>query len=205
MTPWVAILPALAVIALVIAIARSHMKGHLRPLGVLLDERPDDVPGFFPKGLEGHRQGRAVSIRLRPGGHNHPSRFHVKIACGAPLKFKIAKEGAGARIAKALHLMKDVRIGDPRLDERYVFSTADPEPFSRWVRDTPEVRTAIEDLFDRCDMNEVSMDDGNIIATRVHFGGSHTEVDRVRDILERLEILARSLEGGSILPSRSST
>ena len=186
---------AAAILFFVFWAARRYNRNRMAVLAEVLDERSGEARGWFSFTLAGHFNGREAEFRLTPGSKNSPPKLHTRLKCAAPMVFSVSREGVGARFAKALHLMKDVDVGDPVLDERYVFSTQDPEIFAEWVKE-PEVKEAIMSLMDLRNMDRLDLKDGQLQALRVRFDKEDLQPPHARAVLERLDALARTFEVG---------
>jgi hypothetical protein len=193
LSPPVLFVIFIVVFAGVLVAMRVYNRKRLLPLAELLDEHSGEVTGAFTFTLAGHFRGREAAFTIRPGGKNRPPKFYVGIRCGAPVVFEIYKEGIGMNLAKKLHLLKDVEVGDPALDAKYVFSTKEPETFSAWVL-RPEVRDAVTRLLDAGNVDRLEFRNGFLCTMRTPPGRESFEPDKARGILESLETLVKSLE-----------
>jgi len=195
--PWVIFALVAGAVAVIVTFARMRKKKHLLSLSGLLDERPSEVKGVFTVRLEGHYRGRDARFVLEPGGKNKPSKFHALLGCRVPLSFEIHKEYPGSGILKALRLVKDLEIGDPRLDADYVFSCDETDRFANWMRGSPVVWEALDSLLHGRHMAVLAMQDGRLKATRHRYGRDDLDVEHVRGILDDLERIVQSLETGA--------
>jgi hypothetical protein len=175
---------------------RQYNRRRLLSLAGILDEHPTDVRGWFGFRLEGHFRGREASFRIEPGRKNSPPRFFVSLACRAPVAFVVTREQLGSKIAKALRLLKDVEVGDPELDGRFVFKCAEPDSFAPWIRE-PSVRAAVLSLMTRRQVDLLEAEEGSLKAMRAGRGAAFLDPENARGILEDEEILVRSLEVGT--------
>jgi hypothetical protein len=194
--PWFFFLPFVAFAAGMLLFIRARLRGKIAPLAAALDGGQGEVTGPIAPTLAGRRKGREAAFTLRPGGKNTPPKFFIQIACNRPMIFAIYRENAGTRVAKGLHLLKDVEIGDTDLDGKLVFSCRDPEPFIHWMG-SREVRGAVEDLVLLRDVDRLELGDGALRAVHVRYHASDLERSRIEGVLDAMEILVRSLEGGS--------
>jgi hypothetical protein len=192
--PVYVVLIVAAIFVAVVTLVRMQYRRRLEPLTTVLDERSGEVQGWFSFTLAGHFNGREAAFVATPGGKNRPPKFQIRLGCRAPIEFLVRKEGLGSRIAKSLRLMKDVDTGDFTLDSKYVFSSREPEIFSRWVRE-PQVREAITKLMDQSGVDRLALDGGHLETLRVRPGDT-MEPQHVRGVLENLETLARTFEVG---------
>src|SRR3989442_9062875 len=135
--PIAGILFAVLVAVLLMLTTKRRRRNLLLPLVQLLDEGSGEVIEKFlyqMAQLDGHFRGRAVTLSVTQGGKNRPSEFRIKFSCLAPLAFDVKKELKADTVLKALHLEKDVEVGDPELDRQFVFSCKEPERLASWGR-----------------------------------------------------------------------
>lgn len=190
----VAIMAGVAVAAFVLV--RSANRRRLAPLAELLDGGSGEPVGWFRFRLEGHVEGREVAFVSVPGSRHSPPRFLVRLACPVTAGFRISREGGGTRFAKRLHLLKDAQVNDPELDAKYVFACADPESFGRWIR-ASEVREAVIALMDGERVHSVALRDGRLESVLVRPRRESYAPASARRVVERLQVLARSLLVGA--------
>jgi hypothetical protein len=194
--PWFFFLPFVAFAAGMLLFIRARLRGKIAPLAEALDGGQGELTGPVAPKLAGRRKGRETAFILRPGGKNTPPKFFIQIACHRPMSFAIYRENAGTKVAKGLHLIKDVEIGDPELDGKLLFSCREPEPFIHWMG-SGEVRGAVGDLLLRQDVDRLELGNAALRAVQVRYHASDLERSRIESVLDAMETLVRSLEGGS--------
>jgi hypothetical protein len=163
----------------------------LRDLAEALDERSGEVRGFMTVRLEGHYQGRAVTLRHKPASRYTPEEFRVRLAAPSSLEFRIGRQGMGTRLANKLGLKKDLEIGDPEVDERFALSSREPERFVSWLKSADEI-ARIESVFEFADA--LIHDDQALVVTIQGSGSTPRSVERMREILEALRPVAEAVE-----------
>ena len=186
--------------------AKKRRKSFLLSAAESLDERSGQVVQRFwdmSARLAGHFKGRAATFIVIPGGKNRPSEFRIKILCRAPLTFKVWREGGGDKILKALHLEKDVQVGDDELDQKFVFTCQEPERFASWARRS-EVRQKLLSMMASRAVTRIELHGLTLDAICLNYISAHLGPEDVREMLQGLEPLAASLEsafGTSASPS----
>jgi len=191
--PAVFIALALVLPIVVLYAAGASRRKRLLPLASILDEGSGEVTGFIRSTLAGHFRGREVSFILMSGGKNSPPKFFIDVTCGGSLVFGISREDLGSRIAKTLHLKKDVEIGDADLDEKLVFSCREPERLIAWISGR-DMKESVARLLLSRDVDRLAREEGRLRAAHYHYNRADLDPERVRGVLEGLDSLARSLD-----------
>ncbi len=104
---------------------------------------------------------------------------------------------------KALHLEKDVEVGDPELDRQFVFSCKEPERFASWVR-RGEVRERLASLMFSRKVTNLRLRDHSLDSIFLNYATANLNLENFRATLEDTLALAGSLEstfGTSAPPS----
>jgi hypothetical protein len=104
----------------------ARRRSLMRRLAAVPDGQDGDLEGLgWWLCLKGRYQGRAADFCQRAGSRSSRTCVEVHLDCRTPLRFHVGWEGVGVRIAKGLHLMKDLELDDPALDEaREVIETS---------------------------------------------------------------------------------
>ena len=194
--PVAGILFAVLVAVLLMLTTKRRRRNLLLPLVHLLDEGSGEVIEKFlyqMAQLDGHFRGRAVTLSVTQGGKNRPSEFRIKFSCLAPLAFDVKKELKGDTVLKALHLEKDVEVGDPELDRQFVFSCKEPERLASWVR-RGEVQERLVSLMFSRKVNSLRLRDHSLDSIFLNYTTANLNLENLRTTLEDTLALAGSLE-----------
>jgi hypothetical protein len=176
--------------------SKEQRKAFLDSLAGLFDERSGEAiaKAFSPLTiLRGHYKGRAALLSADEGGKNKPSEFHVGIVCHAPIEFKIQIQSGGDKFLQALHLEKDVQVGDPDLDEKFVFTCQDPDRFSSWVRRS-EVREKLMSMMIADDVTRLHLTKRTLTAAILGYKRKNLTLESVDGILRNTYGMIESIE-----------
>ncbi|HZE89146.1 MAG TPA: hypothetical protein VE404_06335 [Verrucomicrobiae bacterium] len=192
MQPTLFLLPGFVLMAAILVFLRLRLRAKIAPLEQALDGGQAETTGVLAPKLSGRFRDREASFRLTPGGKNHPRRFVVRLGCKGGPVFEIRREDLGAKLAKKLHLMTDVEIGDPDLDAKLVFSSKEPDALVR-LMSAAEARGAVAALLLELGVDRLTSGWECLVAEHVRYGDADLDPPRVRQVLERMEIVARTL------------
>jgi hypothetical protein len=179
----------------------------LLPLAEVLDDRQFKIKAGTMRGLY---HGRPTLFYYVRGGVGYETdqdtEFVVSLSCRSHFSFKIYKESMGTKVGKALRFVRDVEIGDPKLDRQLVFRCDSSQSFTNWMR-RPEVKKKIASLALEKRVASLQHDEGFLVVTYVGSGfyvmgfasdGFWLKEEmtpwNVTRVLRNLETLAQSLE-----------
>ncbi|MBI3450090.1 MAG: hypothetical protein HY049_14400 [Acidobacteria bacterium] len=190
--PALFLVPGLVLMAAILVLLRIRLRGKIAPLEQALDGGQAEISGVLAPTLSGRFRDREASFRLTPGGKNRPPRFAIRLACPESVAFDIRREDLGTKLAKRLHLMSDVEIGDPVLDAKLVFSSKEPDALVR-LMSAAEPKAAVASLLLDLAVDRLAFEGELLVAEHVRYGDGDLDPSRVRQVLERMEIVARAL------------
>lgn len=172
----------------------SRRRALMRPLAAALDGGAGEMKGWWNWiRLEGQYRGRAAAFRQRAGDRYRSPRFEALLDCHASRSFRVGRERAGARLAKRLHLMKDVESGDRGLDRLFTFQSSDPGWLAAWLRSAEGVPDAIRTLMRDPSSHSLELSDSRLRCARQGWA-LWPDVEDARLLLEALRMLAESAE-----------
>ncbi len=142
--PLIMVVIAIVVFLLVKSNLQKYRE-YLLPLSRQLDNGV--VAGSFNVVLTGRREGYEVRVEPHMGGKNSPPSIVVIVFKESPLTFAITTEGKFDRMLKSMGIFKEIQVGDPDFDEKYLLRVGD-EGMGRMLLSNSEVRDAIARVFD---------------------------------------------------------
>ncbi len=101
------------------------------------------VSGTFAARLSGRYSGYDVRVDVHPPSKNSPPYIVLNLFKPSTFEFWVTREGTFTGILKSIHLVKDIEIGDPEFDQKYVLRASD-EMAGRMFFGNREVRNAID-------------------------------------------------------------
>jgi len=142
--------------------------------------------------LEGNYSGYLVKISniYHGSGKNKTvyTRFDIHFPYACSFDFSISKQNFFSGIGLALTGTKDIEIGDPDFDKRYVIKGSNEETIKSYFNNSM-IKSFINRLFD---YNKNSSVDQNGVHLEIR--GRLTEYSEIREILERLISLTKEIQ-----------
>lgn len=125
------------------------------------------IPGHVSKNIfqpsfNGDYRGIKFCISLIPGSRNTPPYLNISFYKRSSFRLGISRENILTRFGKKFGL-QDVKIQDPRFDEKFLVSSNKADWAMQYLRD-PEIRNAVEQLFSQ-GFESISAN-GNILLAR---------------------------------------
>ncbi len=141
------VLMTLAVVVVAFVLIGSNLRKYreyLLPLSRQLENAT--IEGKFNIKLVGRYSGYDVRVEPHQGGKNTPPFILVRLYKKSSLTFTVTPEGTVARLFKRLGLVKEIEVGDPGFDQRFVLRVSD-EMTGRMFFSNNEVRDAVDRVF----------------------------------------------------------
>lgn len=131
---------------------------------------------------------RPTTVRLTPGGKNSPPHLILEQTSRSPIKLSISIENFATRALGKWGLLKDVKLGDPVFDDKYLVHSDDERQAANYIQ-TPTRREAIEYFF----ANGFSMlraDKEKIAVWKPSYRDEDLNAEKIRASLGQLRNLA---------------
>jgi hypothetical protein len=150
--------------------------------------------------LNGRRNGNDIAVRhenaefqcsYTPRSRNRAASFRILLPSASALTCTVTRKGAIARVAERTRLLRDLEVGDPSFDQRFLVRAHHPEEALPILRDE-KIKELIRDLFEAgwtvADFNPGSL---QLIRSPANLG--EIDPDSLRKTYEAMRILAGAL------------
>ena len=190
MSRWVWViaitLGTIVFVVLILYFVSKSMVGKLKPIAQALG---GEVAGNLLKGSYCllNRDGVEVQIGIQPGSQYTPPVIYIKELRPGSFKMTLYKENAATRGLEKLGMLKDLKIGDPLFDEKYVIKSGDEIGAINFLQD-PRRREAIEAMFDD-GFHTFQLDKKSVMIQQRGYKKQDLDPERLRINLERLHSL----------------
>ena len=115
--------------------------------------------GWFVKGQRGERSIRLDFKSVRRGKHRYVyARFAVEVPHAIPT-FQVTRTNLLNRVGRAVGLVADTKIGDHRIDEKYILQ-GDPSALHELFRQAPKLEWCFDDLFGNAGFKTIELSRG---------------------------------------------
>ncbi len=144
MEQWfpVLITAVVTIIALALLIKNHKVyRKYLLPLAAHLENGAID--GHIVVRLTGRYQGYDVRVEPHPPTKNSPAYILIILFKPSSITFQVVREGTVTGFLKGMRLVKDIEVGDPTFDEKYLLRASD-EMAGRMFFGNQEVRNALD-------------------------------------------------------------
>ncbi|MGA2630252.1 MAG: hypothetical protein ABSG54_08540 [Terriglobia bacterium] len=179
------------IFALVVAALWYSNRGILRPLAAVLDEEQAEVEGIVTPYVKGHFHGREVRLALdqRQGKQT----LRMEFFTGKPWQLQIERRTIWTRLEKRLRPSSYTTTRENEFNARFAVFSFPAIVFASWLA-RPEIRAAVEELFDRHDIRRIEHENQNLKASFEFNWSRESSPNKVRPILEQMTQLLHSLD-----------
>lgn len=183
---WLVILTIPGVIFLALFIAHIKLREFRKKLEPLADALGGEVTNKFLQDayLRLHHEGVEMRVGLISGSKNSPPYLTLKQMTSFGFGLTISEENIATRKLGSWGILKDIKIGDPVFDDKYLIRSSDAMRTQNFLLDHGR-RQAIEDFFNK-GFTIIAADKEWFVARKPHYKDEDLEPDRIRSGLELL-------------------
>lgn len=182
----IVLLIVVAVIAINYIVLRQRVE-KLKALSAVFDGRA--FIKFFVPTFVGRYDASEFIVRLISGGKNRPPSLEVQVVTALDLRMTVRPESQGAAFLKTLRLVKDVQIGDPLFDERFIVSASDDMGAQRYFA-SAEKKDALRAILE-LGWHSITFSECVVTAHKVRYGDSDITPEAITAAVRLLGTLAR--------------
>lgn len=117
----------LALLLGVFPLVRAIQRRRLRPLQPVFEPGSFRLTGMVEVWAEGRLEGYPCRYRISDPSKNSPGGAFLDLGVAAPFPWRAARQNAVTRTLSKAHVLTDLEIGDPPLDDVLRFQAAQPD------------------------------------------------------------------------------